>query len=187
MGSLAVTWTREIGRVLTAVIAGGARVIGTDVVFPTSIEQSEIPFGGDTLGVLMRGFARVFLRAFGLAARAGKLVLGEIQLREQPILPAWGQLRAVDQQANVRALNVYGDADEVVRRVPLTFMVDGKPVPGLAVELAARALGVEPELRPDQSMTLDGYRIPAVVPNTPIVNFEGGSPVIATFSPSALL
>src|SRR5205807_8012587 len=126
---------------------GGARVIGVDVVFPTSIEQSEIPFGEDTLGVRLRGFDRDFLRAIALAARAGKLVLGEIQLREQPILPAWGQVRAVDQQSNVRALNVYGDADEVVRRVPLTFIVDGKPVPALAVELAARALAADPDLR----------------------------------------
>src|SRR5260370_30364025 len=103
MGSLAVTWTREIGRVLTAVIEGGARVIGADVVFPTSIEQSEIPFGEDTLGVRLRGFDRDFLRALALGARAGKLVLGEIQLREQPIQPSWGQLRAVGEQNNVRA------------------------------------------------------------------------------------
>src|SRR5260370_15938867 len=127
MGSLAVTWTREIGRVLTAVIAGGARVIGTDVVFPTSIEQSEIPFGEDTLGVRLRGFDRDFLRAIGFAARAGKLVLGEIQLRERPILPAWGQLRAVGEQSNIRAVNVYRDSAEVEQRGPLTFIVAGKP------------------------------------------------------------
>src|SRR5712692_3869592 len=181
-GSPTVIWTREIGRLVTAVIEGGARVMGIDVVFPTSIEQSQIPFGEDTLGARLRGFDRDFLRAIALAAREGKLVLGEIQLREQPILPAWGQLRAVGQQSNVRALNVYGDADEVVRRVPLTFMVDGKPVPALAVELAARALAVEPELGPDQAMTLAGYRIPAVVPNSLTVNFEGGSQDIPTYS-----
>jgi adenylate cyclase len=181
-GSPTVIWTREIGRVVTAVIEGGARVMGIDVVFPTSIEQSQIPFGEDTLGARLRGFDRDFLRAIALAAREGKLVLGEIQLREQPILPAWGQLRAVGQQSNVRALNVYGDADEVVRRVPLTFMVDGKPVPALAVELAARALAVEPELGPDQAMTLAGYRIPAVVPNSLTVNFEGGAQDIPTYS-----
>src|SRR5712691_9688985 len=177
-----VTWTREIGRVLTAVIEGGARVVGLDVVFEKSIEQSEIPFGEDTLGVRLRGFDRDFLRALAAGARTGKLVLGEIQLREQPILPHWGQLRAVGGQNNVRALNVQGDADEVVRRVPLTFMVDGKPVPGLAVELAARALAAEPLLRPEQGMTLDGYRIPAVAPNTLTINFEGGSQDIPTYS-----
>jgi adenylate cyclase len=181
-GSPTVTWTREIGRVLTAVIEGGAHVIGTDVVFPTSIEQSEIPFGEDTLGVRLRGFDRDFLRAIALSARAGKLVLGEIRLREQPILPAPGQRIAVGQWSNIRALNLYGDADEVVRRAPLTFVVDGKPVPALAVELAARALAVAPELRPNQGMTLDGYDIPAVVPNTVTLNFAGGSQDIPTYS-----
>src|SRR5262245_14717250 len=34
-GSPTVMWTREIGRVLTAMIEGGARVVGFDVVFPT--------------------------------------------------------------------------------------------------------------------------------------------------------
>ena len=81
-GSPTVIWTREIGRVLTAVVEGGARVIGVDVVFPTSIEQSEIPFGEDTLGARLRGFDRDFLRALNAAGRAHKLVLGEILLRE---------------------------------------------------------------------------------------------------------
>jgi adenylate cyclase len=35
-----LTWTREIGRVLTAIVDGGATVVGFDIVFPTSIEQS---------------------------------------------------------------------------------------------------------------------------------------------------
>src|ERR1700744_5147102 len=34
------TWTPEIGRVLTAVLDGGAKVAGFDIVLPTSIEQS---------------------------------------------------------------------------------------------------------------------------------------------------
>ena len=50
VGTPAITWTPEIGQVLTAVIAGGAKVVGFDIVFPTSIEQSEIPFGDGTLG-----------------------------------------------------------------------------------------------------------------------------------------
>src|SRR5689334_20875307 len=49
-GTPGVFWTREIGRVVTAVIDGGAKVVGFDVVFPTSIEQSELPFGDETLG-----------------------------------------------------------------------------------------------------------------------------------------
>src|SRR6201992_1422431 len=35
------TWTPEIGRVLTAVLDGGAKAAGFDIVLPASIEQSE--------------------------------------------------------------------------------------------------------------------------------------------------
>ena len=181
-GSPTVTWTNEIGRVLTSVVEGGARVVGADVVFPTSIEQSEIPFGEDTLGVRLRGFDRDFLRAIALAARAGKLVLGEVQLTDQPILPAPGQRMAVGQRSNIRALNVHSDSDEVVRRIPLTFMVDGRPVSSLAVELAARARSVTPDWETGKGMTLAGYRIPTTVANTLTLNFEGGSQDIPTYS-----
>jgi class 3 adenylate cyclase/CHASE2 domain-containing sensor protein len=183
-GSPTVVWTREIGRVITALVDGGARVIGLDVVFPTAIEQSKIPFGDDTLGARLRGFDRDFLRAIALAARAGKLVLGEIMLRGEPIFPHFGQLRAVavDHDNNLRSLNLKGDADDVVRRVPLTLTVDGKPVPGLALELAARTLGVRPQAASGEAMTLAGYRIPSAVRNTLAVNFEGGAQDIPTYS-----
>ena len=42
-GSPTLTWTREIGRVLGSITDGGAKVIGFDVIFPSSIEQSGIP------------------------------------------------------------------------------------------------------------------------------------------------
>jgi len=38
VGTPAITWTPEIGQVLSAIIAGGAKVVGFDIVFPTSIE-----------------------------------------------------------------------------------------------------------------------------------------------------
>jgi len=40
-----LTWTGEIGRVLNAIIEGGAKVVGFDTIIPASLEQSEIPFG----------------------------------------------------------------------------------------------------------------------------------------------
>src|SRR5258708_12452827 len=76
-GSPTLVWTTEIGRVLSAVIDGGAKVVGFDIVFPTSIEQSELPFGDDLLGARMRGFDRPFLRSLPKAPSAGKLVLVE--------------------------------------------------------------------------------------------------------------
>jgi adenylate cyclase len=181
-GSPTVTWTREIAHVVSAIVDGGARVIGFDVIFPTSIEESEIPFGAETLGARMRGFDRDFLRALAVPARAGKVVLGEILGGDQPIEPAAGQRIAVGQQRNIRALNLYSDADEAVRRVPLMLTIDGRPVPAMAVEIAARALGVEPEVTADQGLALAGYRIPTAVPNTMTLNFEGGTNDIPTYS-----
>ena len=83
-GSPTLTWTTELGRVLNAVIDGGARVVGFDIVFPTSIEQSELPFGDDLLGARMRGFDRPFLRSLAKGAAAGKVVLGETLGGEGP-------------------------------------------------------------------------------------------------------
>jgi adenylate cyclase len=181
-GTPNVTWTREIGRVLAAAVAGGAKVVGFDVIVPTSIEQSEVPFGDDTLGGKVRGFDRDFLRDLAQAARDGKVVLGEVQHGGSPILPSPGQRIAVGQQRNIRALNLYNDPDDVVRRIPLTIVTDGVTLPSMAVELAARALRAPPELTADGTVTLSSYRIPANIPNTLTLNFEGGSDDIPTFS-----
>jgi adenylate cyclase len=181
-GTPNITWTREIGHVLSAIIAGGAKVVGFDIVFPTSIEQSEIPLGNETLGARVRGFDADFLRALANGARAGKIVLGEVQHRDYPILPSPGQRFAVGQERNIRSLNLYTDPDDVVRRIPLMIPTDGGPVPSMAVELAARALGATPEIGADGSMTLSGYRIPAQIPDTLTLNFDGGADDIPTFS-----
>src|SRR5580700_7408028 len=34
-----ITWTGEIGRILSAIVEGGAKVVGFDIVYPISIEQ----------------------------------------------------------------------------------------------------------------------------------------------------
>ena len=173
-------WTGEIGRVLGAVVEGGAKVVGFDIVFAKSIEQSEIPFGGGLFGEKVRGFDRDYLRALSVASAAGKVVLGEVLRGDQPVRPSPGQRIAARQ--NVRALNVFTDPDDVVRRTPLTFSVDGKPSPSMALELASRALDARPELKADGTAVLAGYRIPAAVPNTMTLNFEGGADDIPTYS-----
>jgi len=174
-GTPAITWTRQIGEVLTAVLDGGASVVGFDVVFPTSIEQSDIPFGDGSLGARLRGFDRSFLRALALGARDGKVVLGEAQHRDFPILPSPCQRIAVGQKANIRSLNVYNDPDDIVRRIPLHVVIDGELVPSMAVELAARAIGASPD-------TLSGSRIPNQVADTMELNFRGGADAIPTYS-----
>ena len=172
-GSPGVTWTPEIGRVLTAVIDGGAKVVGFDIIFPTSIEQSVVPFGAETLGARLRGFDRDYLRALALGARAGKVVLGQVQHQDNPVLPSQGQRVAVGFGRNIRPLNVYTDPDGVVRRVPLVFTVDGKPVPSMAAELAERATGAPGSTKSATSGAVD---------NAITLNFAGGADDIPTFS-----
>jgi adenylate cyclase len=88
----------------------------------------------------------------------------------------------VGQQQNIRALNIYSDSDEVIRRIPLMFRGDEKQIPSMALELAARALNTVPALAADGSVTLAGYRVPSAVPNTLTLNFEGGANDVQTFS-----
>jgi serine phosphatase RsbU (regulator of sigma subunit)/CHASE2 domain-containing sensor protein len=172
-GSPSVTWTPEIGRVLTAIIDGGAKVVGFDIVFPTTIEQSAVPFGDETLGAHLRGFDRDYLRALALGARAGKVVLGQVQHQDAPVLPSPGQRAAVGFGRNIRALNVYDDPDGVIRRMPLLFTVDDEPVPSMAAELAARATGAPVSAK---------VAAAGAVADTITLNFAGGADDIPTFS-----
>ena len=172
-GTPAVTWTPQIGQVLNALIDGGAKVVGFDIIFPTSIEQSAVPFAGETLGARVRGFDRDYLRALALGARAGKVVLGQVQHQDRPVVPSPGQRAAVGHGRNIRVLNAFSDADDVVRRVPLSFTVDGSPAPSMAVELAARATGT-----PADQMRAGS----SAVANTTALNFAGGNGDIPTYS-----
>ncbi len=181
-GTPNVTWTGEIGTVLSAVVEGGAKVVGFDIIFPTSIEESEIPFDGAALGSKVRGFDREYLRALARASREGKIVLGQVQHQDRPIAPSAAQSIAVGHQRNIRFLNFHTDSDEVIRRVPLIFGAGSARVPSMALELASRLQGKVPEPAPDGGLMLDGWRVPQRVPNTLTLNFEGGGDEIPTYS-----
>ena len=126
-GSPTLTWTGDIGRVVAAAIEGGARVVGFDVVFASSLEELQIRFGDGALGAKLRGFDRDYLRALASGGRAGKIVLGETDGRGQSIVPTAGQRLAVGGRANLRSLNVHTDLDDVVRRAPLAFSTSKEP------------------------------------------------------------
>lgn len=179
-GSPTQTWTREIGRVLGSITEGGAKVIGFDVIFPSSIEQSEIPFSDGPLGSRMKGFDRDYLITLRQISDGGKLVLGEILSNDHPEVPYRAQQVAV--RNTIRALNVNTDPDHVIRRMPLGFAIEGRPIPAMAVELAARATGAKPEIAPSGATELSGYAIPSAMPNTMTLNFRGLGRDIPTFS-----
>ena len=108
-------------------------------------------------------------------------MLGEVQHREQPIVPSPAQRLVVNGQRNIRALNVFNDSDDVVRRVPLSFAVGDTRTPSMAIELVARALGQAPQFG-DTHLSLAGYQVPGLLPNTMTLNFAGGAGDIPTYS-----
>ncbi|MBC9877027.1 adenylate/guanylate cyclase domain-containing protein [Bradyrhizobium sp. INPA01-394B] len=179
-GSPTQTWTREIGRVLGGIADGGAKVIGFDVIFPSSIEQSEIPFGDASFGSRVKGFDRDYLIALKKLSDTGKLVLGEILSNDHPERPDRAQQLAV--RNNIRALNVHSGADNVLRRMPLRVSIEGQPRPAVAVELAARSLSTRPETGPAGVTNLSGYAIPSAVTNTLTLNFRGMGRDIPAYS-----
>lgn len=173
-----VFWTKRIARVLDTVIAGGAEVIGFDVVFPTSVERH------------LKGFDRPFLISLRTGARGGKIVLGKVQHQIKPISPFPGYTFAVGHGKNIRSLNLFEDEDGLIRRVPLLFETQGKKgegstEPSMALELAARAMGARPEIGRDEALDLKGCSISGGEEggrDGMLINFDGGAgPIPAYF------
>ena len=170
-----VLWTPQIAAVLDAVIGGGAKVVGFDIILPQSVES------------VARGYDREFLLSLRNAARQSKVVLGKLQHELLPIKPFPGQSFAVGHQQNIRSNNLFRDDDEVVRRAPLTFRSDElgggeRTETSMALELVSRALGIRHEPSPNGGLMLRGNRIPGSEKNNLTLNFDAGIRTIPTLS-----
>ncbi len=127
-----VAWTPMLANVVDAIDKAGARTIGFDLIYPTSLDRPD----------LLAGYDKPLLKVLYKAGRAGRLVLGKVRLSQQSIVPYKGQQAAVGGPANIRPLNLLLDADNVVRRHPASFPSEtGGRTPSFAVELATRAGG----------------------------------------------
>lgn len=126
-----VAWTTALGEVLGAVTGAGARAVGFDVIFPTTLDRPDLLPGRD----------RPFLVALRQAARDGKLVLGEARLSREVLRPHPAQIVAALGPANLRLLNLAFDPDDVVREYrPAFALEDGSgSITSFGGELAARA------------------------------------------------
>jgi class 3 adenylate cyclase/CHASE2 domain-containing sensor protein len=169
-----VMWTPQVADVLGATLDAGAKVVGFDVIFPTSVES------------YIAGFDRAFRLALLRGARAGKVVLGKVQHQEQPIAPHSGQSFAVGHEKNIRVVNVFEDGDGIIRRLPLRFTETGRgdprDDPSMALELAIRASGAMPETSADGTISLDGRPIPGSRRGAMLLNFEGAPGAIPIHS-----
>ena len=159
-----VTWTRELATVLDGLRVAGARAVGLDVIFPS------------TMDAFTRGFDRDFRVALREAAKLNLIVLGKAQHSGTPILPERGQQIAVYGQKNIRATNFNEDPDGVIRSVPLTFDIassDGKVLrePSFSAELAVRSGA--------QSVRLDETGM--LVPAHPLMGKSGINAIALNF------
>lgn len=169
-----VMWSSELAVVLNAVIDAGARVIGFDVIFPTSVEQE------------LHGYDRDLLIALRNASRAGKVVLGKVQHQHKPISPFAGYSYAVGHNLNIRPLNMLEDDDGVIRRLPLFFrsadLERGERIEtSMALEIASRYLGQKPTLKDRGDVFLGGKKLD-YSGSGPLNNFDGGAGWIPSYS-----
>lgn len=172
-GSPSALWTPELARVVDALRAGGATVIGLDIIFPTSGQRAA------------PGFDRPWLEALSAAGKEGRVVLGKVQHGTSPIVPHAAQVIAVGGEHNVRAVNLASDADDVVRRVPLYFATRAGPIePSFALEVAARALGAKPDIGGAGAVRIGAKTVARGGESTLLVNFDarGAWPRVHSFA-----
>lgn len=170
-------WTPELAEVLRRILDSGAAVVGFDIVLTTSVRE------------LVPNYDRDFLVALRDGARDGRIVLGRVQHSSLPIVPTREQNFAVQAQRNIRALNLYNDRDEVIRRVPLTMIAeDGSATggtrtePSFSAELAMRAANARMRPAPDGRILFRDRAIPGSETNNLLLNFEAGTSDIPTYS-----
>lgn len=164
-----VLWAPQISKVQDAVLNAGATVFAYDLVFPTST-QDFVP-----------GLEKPLLRSLGRAARDGSLLLGKVQHGDTPILPSRMQQLVVGGAANIRALNLPNDKDDVIRRIPLRFQrTEGGWETSFALEVASRHAKLPVTFHGDDGVRLGEQELAGEGKRLPLINFRPLS--IPTFS-----
>ncbi|MBT4940413.1 MAG: adenylate/guanylate cyclase domain-containing protein [Rhodospirillaceae bacterium] len=170
-----VMWTKQLGQIINAVSGAGAKVIGMDLILPTSVER------------YVRGFDRDLLIAMRNVSRKNQLVLGKVQHQAKPIAPHPGQSFAVGHQKNIRLVNIKQDNDGVIRRLQLTLQSEdlkngNRRDPVMAVELVSRALQQPATLDQNGALKLGDVTVNGTQGNQMTLNFDYGSQSIPAYS-----
>lgn len=168
-----VMWTPQYSETINAIMASGAKVIGFDIVLPTSVES------------IVKGYDKPFLRTLFKYGRSGKLVLGKVQHHASPVSPYRGHDYAVGNEKNIRLLNLglsTEDDDGIIRDLPLWFDQETRIDPSMAVELAARAAGEKIKYVKNKPLILKDYKVPVTENNTMLINFNTQPNYIPSYS-----
>ena len=135
-GTPKVAWTPYLAKVIDAIGQAQPRVMGLDIIFPTTLDQPE----------LLPGYDSAWRQSLYRHGRKGRLILARTRLSNQSIEPTRGQVHAVGGPENVRRVNLPTDIDNVVRRYPIYESTqNGSKAPLFGAELARRAGATLPD------------------------------------------
>ena len=151
-------WTPQVATVLNAVMDGGAKVIGLDVIFSTSAS------------VVIPNYDKPLLQALQRGGRDGRVVLASAQHQEKPLSPDRRFVMALHDDAGVRSTNALEDDDGIIRRMPLGFRTKNGYELSFAAEIFKRATGLDLQVS-DRGATIDGRTAPGVTNNAVSLNF----------------
>lgn len=172
-----VMWTPQLAAVQNAILDGGAKVIGWDLILPTTAAAY----------LANRNYDAALLKSLARANKDRRIVLGAAQLSIKAIEPHKLFLWSAGGYDNLRSLNVPPDSDGVLRRVP-TFLRfekrDGSQrfVPSMALELAARMRNLTPVRTPEGGVILGKEPIHGAKEDSILLNFARSARGIPTYS-----
>ena len=151
-------WTPQVATVLTAVMDGGAKVIGLDVIFSTSA-SAVIP-----------NYDKPLRQALHRGGSEDRIVLASAQHQAKPLSPDRGLVMALGGAGNVRAANALEDADGIIRRMPLGFRTQTGYELSFPAELFKRASGHDLQVG-EEGVTIDGRQAAGITGNAVSLNF----------------
>jgi len=122
-----VMWTPAIAAVLGDIQKAKPKMVGMDLIFPTSVEALSPNYDRPLLKVLRRG------------RNAKNLVIGKFDHPTKPLKPSKGHAFAIGPGKNVHAINFPPDPDSIIRRDKSHFdRTDGSYQTSLRFEMAKR-------------------------------------------------
>jgi adenylate cyclase len=131
-------WAPQFATVLDTIDASGAKIIGVDLIFATTVETEPA----------LRGHDRPLRASLARLSTDGRVVLAETDAGGKVFGPheSYRRIRVID--SAIRSANVHIGLDGVVRYVPLWHGVGESRTPSFALTVAQRT-GFDPDRLPD--------------------------------------
>ncbi|HVI91667.1 MAG TPA: adenylate/guanylate cyclase domain-containing protein [Dongiaceae bacterium] len=175
----AVSWTPEVATVLNAVLDGGVKVIGIDIINTQSLSYiADVLPKGDPAADALSNYDRDFLQTLRKGAQGGRIVMSYAMQGGKPIQPNPAQFAAVGRTKNLRPTNMKDEQEDSVIRRGLLSMPNTddsgniQPIASLSLELFARANGRKITFAADGRPLIDSAPLPGTATDTLLLNFQ---------------